>query len=337
MADSYYDQTVLFLPFEKRTEFPGSPNLIYDFSKYNARPSVTSSGGLSATSKYGTQGFSSNGFLNESQGISLDYLSRPLALGTADFTVEGWFRTNHVASNVPFTLIDAGRDLSATSWRFYVAPTIQRASFNTGAGTTIIVGNTTLATGTWYHLAVTRSAGLMSIWVNGSLDATPVVNTTSFTASSNCLSATAPGFSSASGFYMFLDDLRVTVGVARYTSSFTPTEIPLSDYPLTTTFTPRNIQIGSSTRVDYKDPYFGSQSITTAGTISGIVKNGAVPVKRRVRLYESSTGNFVREVWAGLDGTFVFKGLDKNKRFTITSHDHLTGYNDVIAARATPV
>lgn len=333
MADPYYDQTVLFLPFEDRGEIPGV-YLLGDYSKYGI--SLSSSNGiLSTTAKFGTYGFYSNGFLSESTGIVLTPISQRLAMGTDDFTVEMWYRsTNQGTANA--TILDVGRDLATTAWALYLS-SVNKLTFVNGAGTVIAVGNTTLGTNTWYHLAMTRASGNISLWVNGVLDNTPVSHNISLTASDVCLSMSARGVGYASGYYSYADELRVTKGVARYTSNFTPAQIPLTDYPISKPFTPRNLPTCSGARIDYKDTYFGSQSFSTAGSISGIVKNGSVPVQRRVRLYDSVTGNFVREVWAGLDGTFVFKGLDKNKRFTITSHDHLTGYNDVIAAMATPV
>lgn len=73
------------------------------------------------------------------------------------------------------------------------------------------------------------------------------------------------------------------------------------------------------------------------GTITGLVEVGTVPVKRRVRLYETSTGILLWEIWANDNGTYAFPYLSKIIDFTVTSVDCTGVYNDVIAARVRAV
>jgi hypothetical protein len=79
-------------------------------------------------------------------------------------------------------------------------------------------------------------------------------------------------------------------------------------------------------------PYFGGD-----GLIAGVVKVLSTPVKRRVRLYETSTGILIQEIWAGNDGAYSFPGMKKGVQYTVTSLDYTSTYNDVIAARVTAV
>lgn len=80
----------------------------------------------------------------------------------------------------------------------------------------------TVNTSTWFHVAVVRNAGSVDVFVDGTKSATgpwsradtinnataPVVGANN-TSGTNCLNG-------------YIDDLRLTKGVARYTSNFTP-------------------------------------------------------------------------------------------------------------------
>lgn len=85
-------------------------------------------------------------------------------------------------------------------------------------------------------------------------------------------------------------------------------------------------------RHDFAHSHYGGP-----GMVSGTVKIGAVVVKRRVRLYESSTGICIREMWSGEDGSYLFEGLRTDYLYTITATDLSGEYNDVIAARVTAI
>jgi hypothetical protein len=329
MADPYYDQTVLYVPGEADAPALRVP---YDYSKYR-RPIYelyANTAALSTTvKKNGTASITN--LTSTAKNVLYVNPSSELVIGTQDFTIEVWMY-QPVAGGQIKTILYQNDGISYV-FNFWISSGVGVGTLNFDSK----ISSAYVNLSTWRHLAVGRSGGFLYLWIDGVSAATPVANSTNYssTATRYEMYSATPN-NGADTCYM--DDLRFTVGVNRYTAPFTPPTNILADYTSgAPTFTPRSIPTCSGARIDYKDTYFGSQSLSTAGSISGIVKNGSVPVQRRVRLYESSSGNFVREVWAGLDGTFVFKGLDKNKRFTITSHDHLTGYNDVIAARATPV
>lgn len=73
------------------------------------------------------------------------------------------------------------------------------------------------------------------------------------------------------------------------------------------------------------------------GTVSGVIKVGALAAIRRVRLYEASTGVLIREQWAGIDGSYSFAGLNKDYKYTVTATDYSGTYNDVIKANISPI
>lgn len=71
------------------------------------------------------------------------------------------------------------------------------------------------------------------------------------------------------------------------------------------------------------------------GIISGTVKNvgsPGIPVYRKVRLHEKSTGFLVREVWSDpVTGVYTFKNISMSYGYYICSFDHTGKYNGVIA------
>ena len=150
-----------------------------------------------------------------------DYLygptSRMLVLGSGDFTVEGWFYFSSVASGV---LLDWRSDGEGFDWY------LSSGALNLSKTGTYYGGSSglTLATGQWYHLALTRSGTSWRIYANGTSYAN-ITNSTNFTAT-----ILRVGYG-ANGNYLngYLQDLRITPGYARYTgASYT---VPTAAFP----------------------------------------------------------------------------------------------------------
>lgn len=81
----------------------------------------------------------------------------------------------------------------------------------------------TVSDNTWHHAAVTRSSGTIRLFLNGTQVASSAGNTQAF-------SITRIGRSSfRQDFNGYIDDVRITVGVARYTANFTPPAAPFPD------------------------------------------------------------------------------------------------------------
>ena len=80
----------------------------------------------------------------------------------------------------------------------------------------------TVTDNTWHHAAITRSSGTIRLFFNGTLVASSAGNTTAFSVTriGMCINRT--------DWNGYIDDLRITVGVARYTASFT---VPSEAYP----------------------------------------------------------------------------------------------------------
>jgi hypothetical protein len=93
------------------------------------------------------------------------------------------------------------------------------------AGTNKLSGaySGTFNTGQWYHLAFVNNNGSIAIYINGTSSAT---GTVSGTPQSGVAYPICVGSSNGVSFNGYLDDLRITSGVARYTANFTPTSSP---------------------------------------------------------------------------------------------------------------
>ena len=158
-----------------------------------------------------------------------DYLQMPPSdlLATwfnSDYTIEYWVYPNAFASSANGgSNVYSQSDPASTSEYFSFGP---RASgvvvwyyYN---GAVQIVTSGTISTGVWTHLAWTyqKASNTMRIFING------VLNTTTTISGTPSISTTANpilvGASTTVGFNGYIDDLRVTTGIARYTSTFTP-------------------------------------------------------------------------------------------------------------------
>ena len=80
----------------------------------------------------------------------------------------------------------------------------------------------------WQHIAVVRSGSTITIYVNGVSQGT-LSNSTNWSDSNLRISGFVDTQSSIYAYYGYLDDFRITKGIARYTSNFTP---PTAAFPL---------------------------------------------------------------------------------------------------------
>jgi hypothetical protein len=159
-------------------------------------------------------------------GVSGTYLSTPYNSGftfTGDFTIEAWVYPSSVgtgpkvvASNWP------GQSATICSFNFYFN-TYLGFSYGIGGSNVGVSGTSqALTANAWNHIAVTRSGTTVRFFVNGQLDATTPTVSGSLNVSNAPLYIGVTNPSEGSYFSGYIDELRITKGVARYTASFTP-------------------------------------------------------------------------------------------------------------------
>lgn len=144
-----------------------------------------------------------------------------LALGTGDFTIEFWFYM--ASSTMPdsfFGLVDWYSG-SNDGVRFWVDSSRKLALYN--KGNLLALCNTVNPINTWVHVAIVRSSGSTRVYVNGTLDSPAVSDTTNYGIVANRPVIGSNGYNPNVGALNgYIDDLRITKGVARYNSNFTP-------------------------------------------------------------------------------------------------------------------
>jgi hypothetical protein len=138
-----------------------------------------------------------------------------------DFTLEFWvYQTGNTS---PYDTV-----VSAASESTFM---IRHASGYEGVivGGSINVANTLSFTlNTWHHIAVVRNAGTYKVFKDG----TDITTSTYTDSSTRDLSGMIIGDSSVSprNFVGYIDEFRITKGVARYTSNFTPPTAPFPNF-----------------------------------------------------------------------------------------------------------
>jgi hypothetical protein len=139
----------------------------------------------------------------------------PLQMGTGDFTVEAFIRpTSSVASYR--TLI--GLTTTDNETLYILSGQLRWYISGTAAGT--------IAVDTWYHVAASREGTSLRVFIDGTLVDT---STNSVDITAGRLSVGATGALTGEFFQGWIDELRITKGVARYTANFTAPTAPFPD------------------------------------------------------------------------------------------------------------
>ena len=161
-----------------------------------------------AVKKYGTGSMYFDGIGDWLLGKSPTTLN----FGTGDFTVEAWVNFSPFVSTYPQLL---SSNASAAPQFAFTSTTIY---YYNGAVT--FSGNYTWSTGVWYHVAWTRQNGTFRMFVNGTSVYSGSISD-NITSTDFMVGAYAGGASNGI-FAGYIDDLRITKGIARYTANFTP-------------------------------------------------------------------------------------------------------------------
>lgn len=151
-------------------------------------------------------------------------------LGNGDYTVEMWTYYTGSASPANFQCLatsrwdSTGTDYSGTWWLGTYTGNLKLCVFD---GTSNL-GQTSmdLPQNQWAHIALVRYNNVIKIYVNGVLGLTTATNSTNYTSSE--LSFGYDRGESAYPWTGYMDDIRVTRGIARYTAAFTP---PTTTFP----------------------------------------------------------------------------------------------------------
>ena len=151
-------------------------------------------------------------------------------LGAGNFTIEYWFyptsltsvkqhiNPDQTSNNTSYAILTNG-----TALQYYLSSV--GTSWNLASGVSI----GTAALNTWQHVALVRNGNTFTPYLNGIAGATTTSSAALFDFTSvvrvGALSFATP----TDSFQGYIDDLRITKGIARYTANFTPPAAPFPD------------------------------------------------------------------------------------------------------------
>lgn len=167
--------------------------------------------------KYGTASMLSDGTGDCLQVTS----SADFGYGTGDFCFEFYIRPTTNLTGV-YNVWDQRADGGGVE----VKPSIYIASntlyYYTNGDNRISYG-ITLQSGTWYHIAVSRSGSSTKMWLDGTQVGSTYTDNNNYATSQVVIGAYSAGGGTYSGSTpAYFDEIRVSKGAARYTSAFTP-------------------------------------------------------------------------------------------------------------------
>ena len=198
---------------------------IIDNTANNALETVGSAQISTAQSKFG----GSSMYMPATNGNYFNGKTNPtnLFFGTGNFTIECWVYptafTNAAAGilgvGTSGGYIDYVLEVSTSGTVSYIDANASRFS-----------SSSNLSTNTWTHVCLARTSSAVTLYFNGvSVGTVSTISNISGTSTSSLYVGTGPQVPGSRQFIGYIDDLRITKGVARYTTNFTPPTSQLQD------------------------------------------------------------------------------------------------------------
>lgn len=198
----------------------GTNSKYYDSTKINNIKNVGGVATRTDIKNYGTNSWYFNG------SSYLTMLNNPIFNFPKDFTIELWLYnvTTTFYGNIFSTTANY---VTANGIRLTTGPS--NNTFAVGIGNSgSVTGNTTFSNNTWVHVALVRSGTSLTLYQNG-INIGSVTDSTAFI-SDTALIGTVGAAGGAGGPYNligYIQDFRVTNGIARYTTTFAPPTAPV--------------------------------------------------------------------------------------------------------------
>ena len=144
-------------------------------------------------------------------------------MGTGDFTLEAWFYFTDFSQS--YALFDQWDSSGSTRHQIWMgktsAGTAGRLSWYYAGTSVFHSANPAVSTGAWTHIALVRHSGTLKIYINGTADSNTQSHTGQFGRTAGMAFGDQLNGGASGRAQYYLDDLRITKGLARYTSNFT--------------------------------------------------------------------------------------------------------------------
>ena len=175
-----------------------------------------------AQSKFGGASIYSPGSAGSYVNVGIDAVAG--SFGTQDFTIELWI--------YPVAVSGVFLDYRSIGGAIITRPTLfisgSSISYYTNGSTRISGG--TIVVNQWQHVALCRASLNTRLFVDGAQAGSTYADSTDYTSASSRPRLFTVGDSDGIvGLNGYIDDLRITKGVARYTAAFTPPTTPFPD------------------------------------------------------------------------------------------------------------
>ena len=191
---------------------------IYDSAAKNDLETISNAQVSTTTAQWGSTSIKFNG--------TTDYLRGAISPNTkfpGAFTIETWIYPTQVAARA--TIFSSPTAASSGTGLYWYVSSSAKLTLDKG-GANLATSTLSISANTWTHVAVTRtSAGAITLWINGVSSGTGS-DTTNFS-DGNLLVGTE--YSLTNFWNGYMDDLRITNGLNRYTANFTA---PTAAFPI---------------------------------------------------------------------------------------------------------
>lgn len=212
-----------------------------------------------STSRF-IEGFASMYFDGISSYITYDQVFRNITAVSTAFTIEFWWYPTALSVNNGVVVLSVnskttGSYVIALGANYYVS------------GLAVITGISQISLNNWQHIALSSNGTSLYLYINGVL-----VNTTTrpSTALTNCTLCIGANNTTPANFAPgWVDSFRVTSGVARYTSSFTPSA-SITGYNLPVPPTNVSASVGAGQSIISFTPSVFNGSVVTSYKIVSI-------------------------------------------------------------------
>jgi len=294
----------------------------------------------SSSSYYVTQTtnspFRSGGYSTFFDGTA-DYLETPidassLNLGSGEFTIETWFRTDSTSNNQRiFNIVNGTTEKLQLYYYYSYGSIVLRIGNSTKTGLTASGDNyNVIEWEKWNHIALSRdSSDILRLFINGN----SVYSATDSTDIDNNRIWIGRPYSTGAWLNGQLRDVRLVIGSAVYTSNFTPPTEPLTAISGTELLTCHDNRIYDGSSNNHSIANYGVATIanhspykyevynsnTHGGSTYFDTSAAAAYLNFNDPGFYGTTGDFTIEAWVNHTGT-------SSRNSTIYSHGNASSY-----------
>ena len=215
--------TAPFSPVSNTTFLLNATNAsIIDSSQKNELITYGSAAISTTQSKFGGSSMYFNG--------STSYITIPYSqvhnFGSGNFTVEGYFYASAFSATQSIIEKRTSGGFATGDWGLYISTsgTVIFYGYDYNSAGNAVLTSGTVSASTWYHFALVRNSTTITLYING----VSAASTTAVTIGTNSNGLTiGADVGSGTRWYMngYLDELRITSGIARYTANFAPSSV----------------------------------------------------------------------------------------------------------------